>query len=246
MFTRKMKSITVGYVCGSQPLILRRHIQTWREYPDWIKKKLEFILVYVGPNKDIVSLKPMPDLNISLYLLEKFKPWNYGAKNLIFHVASNKWVFLSDLDHLIEKEAIVKIAKLEQTKRFFYMFKRYNPELEVESQYNQSCHPGTFYMSKKIFWRVGGIEEDLSGYYGYEDVLLKECLLHYGHKIVIPSDIFLRNYSLSKQIPDADYRNKNNSWSRDSERNLKIINYYRKNRYKLSHKHLRFQWRRVL
>jgi len=87
-------------------------------------------------------------------------PWNAGgATNLGFKEAEG-WVIYADIDHLITKEMIDEILEIDKKKGEMYLFGR------KWLRDSDAC----YMIHKDDFERIGGYDEDFSGYYGYVDV----------------------------------------------------------------------------
>ena len=239
---KEESKISVGYFFCDQPITVNQHLEAWKKFSREVSDRLEFVLIDTG-SKQIPQIDK-GELDLSYYSISEFMEWNYGARNLIHHVASNRWVFHSNVDHILTEESCRSILSMEKNNDFFYMFKRKNVNKPNNDRYNNGVHPGTFLLTKDAFWMAGGIEEELSGYYGYDDCMLIHCLNNRGFKKIIPNDITIDNLSLSSDDQDADFIN-GGTWSRDLTRNNRIYNQFKEGSYKPSIKRLDFEWHKL-
>jgi hypothetical protein len=141
------------------------------------QERIEDILKEKHPDVRIVivddcSAEPLQPLDgIDVYRVLDNISWNMaGAKNLGFHV-SDGWIIYSDIDHLVTRENIEEILQLQKERGCIYFFGRVDVETGEEG-----THYSEFLIHKEDFEKVGGFDEDFSGYYGYDDYLfLSHC-----------------------------------------------------------------------
>lgn len=154
------------------PGMLEIHYKYWAILPASIKERLDMVIVDDGsPNHPAVNV-PRPDNlpELAIYRVLEDRPWyQHAARNIGAHEAKGPWLMLTDMDHLVPQvtwEAL--FARSNGGK--FYMFKRVDapdmkPKLHPVTQ-EPHPHPNSFAMSKAMFWRVGGYDEDYCGMYG--------------------------------------------------------------------------------
>lgn len=110
---------------------------------------------------DDCSPEPLKSLeSVEVYRIDTDIPWNQpGARNLGFSL-SEGWVICADIDHLVTKENIDDLLKLDKEKGAIYYLGR-----EDEPGWN------LYLVHKDDFEKVGGYDEDFCGHYGYDDTL---------------------------------------------------------------------------
>lgn len=159
--------LTLAYAYYNNPNMLRRQLEEWLSYPEAIRQELEIIVTDdcsdTAPLKDIL---PFPaGLNIRAFRVLKKKPWNWLAcRNIGAHYASGTWVLLTDMDHMLQRPHMEKLmAKLPGLhENTVYLFTRVSaPD---DSKYKP--HDDSFLMTKSMYWKIGGYDEELSGNYG--------------------------------------------------------------------------------
>ena len=144
---------------------------------------------------------------IDVYRILEDIPWNMpGAKNLGFHV-SEGWIICADIDHLVTRENIDEILKLEKVRGRIYFLGRKDVITGDESH-----HCGEFLIHKDDFELVGGYDEEFSGYYGHDDTLF----VYQCQKNLVVEDI---RYIKTKLFDDSYTK----GVSRDSAHNYKIF-----------------------
>jgi hypothetical protein len=234
--------ISVVYPFFNHHTTLEHHLKTWNEYPHSLKDKLQFILV------DDCSYNPLqlnwkPYIDLEIYRVDDDIIWNYGAKNLGIQKAKHEWFLLSELDHWMSQETCEQILELKQTTGCYYMFGRRGCSERSDPRYSEVPHPATMYMSKTDFNMAGGIDEDFSGHYGYDDNFLMSCLKHIGCEQIVKKDIIFINHSDNIILPDADLK-KDLNVPRDRRRNKKLLQDKLKHMI-VSEQKIRFKWHKA-
>lgn len=228
-----MTDLTIILTYYNQNKILEKQIQNWESYSDEILQKITFIIIDDG---SLIPAKVNTSkLNINIFRILEDIPWNIGgARNLGFSVATGKWILQIDMDLLVSEDSIIKILKLIQNANplAVYKFRRFNPLTKKDK-----IHPGTMLITKDLYWKVGGCDEDFVGSYGYTDIhFLRQRLPKIkGTSIEKIYDITL--------IEDLNGEIK--TLNRDTVRNEKLYHQKIKND-NWSNKCLRFKWKQIL
>lgn len=167
MGRRNMEMVTFVYPYYKNGEMLKKQQEYWASYPDKIRKSFEVIVVddCSPTNKAIDNIETDVDYDLKLYRVNEDIRWNWLAcRNIGAYHAKNKWLLLTDMDHAVDADVIKKLYKrlssLDET--YIYLFERRDaPDLTFYKPHNDS-----FFMTKELFWRTGGYDEDLSGFYG--------------------------------------------------------------------------------
>lgn len=202
--------ISIIYPYYKTPDVIPIHLKIWKKLPP----EFEVIVVDDG------STVPLPyfDLpNVRQFRVDVDIPWNYGAKNLGVYHAKNDWIFYSELDHVPDRKFLEGLLELPR-KDCYYMFQRKNSHPDSSPQYSNRPHPATWFIERKRWWDVGGLDEDFAGFYGHDDTFFLMCLNHLGVKQVV-SDLTLRNLSGNHEVK-ADL---NGVVAKDATRNGKLL-----------------------
>jgi glycosyltransferase involved in cell wall biosynthesis len=162
--------------------MLARQYEIWAAYPEKLKDKIDVVLVDDGSSQAAVNVERplgLPDLQIWRVLIDK--PWNqHGARNLGAQTARGPWLFLTDMDHIMPTESLDALLSLDRPS-VIYTFHRIDIDtMQPTTRPDGTCkpHPNTFAMTKKLYWRIGGYDEDYCGIYGTDGLFksrAREC-----------------------------------------------------------------------
>jgi len=153
--------LTLAFNYYDNPTMLAVHIEAWRRYPEGFR----FLIVDDGsPNGPALPVveKHGRDLPIAVYRVMENIPWNWdGARNLAMTVAKTEWVWLLDMDRLVEPEQAAKALALTKRPGEWY---RPNQRL-TDGRFLNRPHPNCYIVSRTDFWKTGGHDLDFMGFY---------------------------------------------------------------------------------
>lgn len=162
-----MKKVAIALTYYNSPKMLAEQVKHWKCYPD---SSVEVILVDDGSmiypaEKELKDLK----LPVEVYRITKDIPQNtWGARNLAFHIAlieKFKWVLCLDIDHVLSCGGLMDLlseVSYLNTKQY------YTPtrwEVKTEGLELMGRHSDSFLINPELYWKAGGYDEDLTGYY---------------------------------------------------------------------------------
>lgn len=236
--TVRMKKLSIVYPCYEQHQTLNDHIKRWNDLPADVRSEVEFIVVDDG-SPTPVKLPERVEASVRLFRVLEDIPWNYGAKNLGVQKANNQWVFLSELDHVLDEKFIRGMLNLINMDRYvkgpvYYMFDRKGKD---------KPHPATYLFDTRDFWSVNGLEEAFSGHYGHDDTYLVACLERAGVDMIVPEAMTLDCIMRGDRSTDAE-PSRLKHISRDTTHNDELLA-RRLISNKISVSSIRFDWELV-
>lgn len=163
--THEPKHVTLIYPYYDNPQFLADQLHIWRQYPDVLQFNLTIIIVDDGspesPAGPVVA-RGKAGLSIRVFRILEDRPWNWlAARNIGFHHAAEGWCLVTDMDHVVPVETMAKCVYGRHDPKVVYAFAR-------REHTGDRIHPhsASFFMTRALFWTVGGYDERYSGVYG--------------------------------------------------------------------------------
>jgi len=158
----------------------------WREiakYPASVKKKLEVLIVDDGsptrPAVDVARPQNLPRL--SIFRIDRDLRWNQdAARNIGAYEAQSPWLLLTDIDHVVPAETLSHLIEMKKNTSVFYTFSR----IKFATGDRREPHPNSYFMTKDLYWAIGGHDEDYAGIYG-KDFLFRKRAKHHTSEVVL-------------------------------------------------------------
>jgi hypothetical protein len=229
-----------------QPVMLREQIRTIESYPPELAQRLKIIIVDDG-SPEPAEVPATLACEVELYRILEDRPWHHiGARNLGMHVAPEGWCAQIDIDHTIPRETIEALFAHDLDERRYYLFGR---RVKAPHDEPHHPHPDSRIITRRMFWDVGGGNEDLVGIYGGGNELPARLRKRFG--LGVPLPVALRVYNLAgvdldPSVPGAGapLPRKGSEYHGKSNRALrrKLDSCY----LATPKDHLRFPWTRVL
>lgn len=161
----KPKSVTVAYPYYDNPGFLARQLAWWATFDAALRQHVTAIIVDDGsplPAADVLRAEKTLPFPIRLFRIEQDVRWNWlAARNIAFHHASNGWVAVTDMDHIIPASTLSSLVYGKHDPNTIYGFSRIEGTGEVIGP-----HPNSWFLTREMFWTVGGYDETMSGFYG--------------------------------------------------------------------------------
>ncbi|SKB27175.1 glycosyltransferase family 2 protein [Sphingopyxis flava] len=137
------------------------------------KAQIEVVIVDDGspePAVDVERPEGLPDLRI-YRVLEDRPWWQHGCRNIGAHEAVGPWLLLTDIDHVLTAEAadalLKRLGRLDAgTAYFLHRIEADTGLPTLNAKGKMKPHPNSFVMTRGLYWRVGGYDEDYCGQYG--------------------------------------------------------------------------------
>lgn len=193
----KLTLITHVY---NQPEGVARHVAFWKSLDPALAARLEFVVV------DDYSETPLAiqrgPLNLKLFRVTDDIDWNMpGCKNLGALMARADWLLFFDCDNILDEKSLAAlVGVLDRLKpETLYNFRRVD-----ENGTDLPPHINTLLMSRHGFFKAGGMDEDFSGHYGYEDVHFHHMWRHHVGNEVLLTDVAFTQLGFRTETLDRD------------------------------------------
>jgi len=164
-----MKCSVIVAVLNSHRVVVRQ-LRHWKKMH--LPNEVEFILVDDGSNPPL-SHENCGLRNLKILYTNDKRPWTQGlARNMGAKEAKGEFLFFTDIDHIITKEAIDAVLSFDKDKM---VFRRLFGILDVHGNIisdrqkmiefglnpvrrHGGLHGNTYAIRKEIFWRIGGYD----------------------------------------------------------------------------------------
>lgn len=167
------KPVTIIYPFYMNGKFLRQHIGWWHTFPAWLKAHLNAIIVDDGspePASDAIKGMQFP-FPVRLFRIQQDVRWNWlAARNIGFRHAAEGWCLVTDMDHVIPQTTAASVIYGQHDEGTIYGFSR-----KEYTGITVPPHPNSWLMTRRMFWRVGGYDEALSGHYGTDGDWRRRC-----------------------------------------------------------------------
>ena len=196
--------------------LLDSYLYHWSNNFDNTKHDINFVIIDDHSTKkaiDVISNSSI-NCNLQVYYIEDNILWNEeGAKNLGVKQSSADVVLLLDWDCLIYEKLVQEILSWDFCNKFYQFYtlpdchatkKSMKPinfnfkenKIEFHRHYAAVC------MSREVFDKCGGFDEDFAGNYGYSDNLFVDNLRRHKveRRIINNNLLFLINKGETKNV----------------------------------------------
>jgi len=172
--TNAPKPVTLVLPYYENPQFLRTQLAWWATFPAHLRAHFSVILVDDGsprtPAAQALDGVALP-VALRLFRLEVDIRWNWlAARNIGAHHASDGWLLLTDMDHVVPATTLQALVYGTHDARVIYGFSRIEHDGAAVAP-----HPNSWFMTKQRFWEVGGYDEALSGHYGTDGDWRRRC-----------------------------------------------------------------------
>ncbi len=156
---------------------LAEHQRVWMAYPSAVRSLLHVVVVDdcspkgQRPTSRKIGAAVSGLASFRIYRLLEKKRWNWLAcRNLGMLKATTDWALMTDMDHVLPLETLVRILSGQLDARNVYRFSRVDAPHRWPYALSDCApykfHPDTYLMTTDTFEKSGGYDETLSGLYG--------------------------------------------------------------------------------
>lgn len=164
------KAVTLIYPYYCNREFFQRQVSGWATYPESLRANLSAIIVDDGSPQPAALPERLP-FPMRLFRIEVDRRWNWlAARNIGFHHASGGWCLVTDMDHVIPLNTIRACLYGNHDPGTIYGFSR-----KEHSGEDIAPHPNSWFLTREMFWKVGGYDETLSGHYGTDGDWRRRC-----------------------------------------------------------------------
>lgn len=231
-----MAKVTLCYTYYDNYPAFKRMVDYYRKLNN---PEVEFLIIDDGSPNRPLKKKDTPQ-GWKMYQITEDVGWNNeGAKNLAMKVAETEWVVLLDLDHILFADVFMglqNLTKLPSDKAPFFrrslrFLKDGSPEPNTDPLRQFAAN--SYAITRTHFWNLGGYDESLQGYYGYDASMVKRLRPNNAGSFHAGLDGF-------------DYHGGSSSWTREekdkSKHELKGKGIPQ---YQQTTDRIRFPWKRI-
>ena len=171
---RREFTLVVPYY--ENPRFFTRQMVGWRKLPEGLASYMHLIVVDDGspinPASNVVAAFPPATVaSFRLFRVDVDVRWNWlAARNIGVHEAETDWVMTTDMDHVLEPDVLSTLVTGIFDEKVIYRFSRREHTGEKIHP-----HPNSWFMTREMYWKVGGYDEALSGFYGTDGEYRRRC-----------------------------------------------------------------------
>jgi hypothetical protein len=157
-----MRDATLVMAYYENPDMLEHHYAAMRKMSKEVRRHMRVIVVDDG--SPLNPARPGdPGCPLEVYRIGVDIRWNQdAARNIGVHFAQTDWLVVTDIDHMVPEATWQYLQTFDPTPNTTYKFNR----VTAPAMDPYKPHPNSYFISKRIWDRVGGYDERFAGYYG--------------------------------------------------------------------------------
>jgi hypothetical protein len=182
----------ITFICAyyDNPGMLREQQRVWASYPEDLKPHFHAIVTDDcsprWPARPHVASTGIA--SFKLFRTQVDVRWNWlFCRNLGVSRATTDWVLLTDIDHVLPVETLAVLLTEKLDVNHVYRFSRE----DAPDRTPYKPHPNTWFLTRKMFDRIGGYDERFSGFYG-TDADFRERVHQRAHAVVMRPEVLIR------------------------------------------------------
>ncbi len=181
------KAVTIVLPYYENPEFLKVQRSVWRTFPGHLCQ--HFLVIICDDASPNAPVSPGTSVAIQERVFRNTGPdvpWNWlGARNRGAHEAEDGWLLMTDMDHVLPQTTAEALVYGKHDPGTVYAFER----LEHSGE-RIHPHSASFFMTKAMFWKIGGYDERFAGHYGSDGQYRKR--LRATAPLVVSSDRLIR------------------------------------------------------
>ena len=233
-----MKHVTLIFPYYENPTMLEKQLENIAAYPQELRDHLQLIVVDDGSPDHPARIKGDPGCEFAVYRCKVDVRWNWMfCRNLGADRARHSWLMMTDIDHMIPEATMRTLICDEHDKTCVYRFSR----VRAPTMEKYHPHPNSWFLTRKMFDRIGGYDERFAGWYGSDGDFRHRAEETARAVYILPDVLILYPREV---IPDASTTRYGRKEPKDHE-NLQRIRRERAQDPDPRPKRLTFPWERV-
>lgn len=158
-----MLNISLVLPYYENPGMLREQFASVRDLPSTYRSNICVIVVDDGSPTHPAKPEDLAGAGLQIYRITVDVRWNQdAARNIGVHHSETSWILLTDIDHLVPQSTWGELLHGKFDPDIVYKFGRVSAP--AMSEYKP--HPNSWFMTCKMYNRIGGYDERFAGYYG--------------------------------------------------------------------------------
>lgn len=235
------------------PEMLMKHLEYWQLYPEWVAECLNVVLIDDGspkcPASTVLDAVGGPPFPIELYRIEEDIPWNHGgARNLAFTQMQEGWALLTDIDHVLPLESVCSLLTKHLNDKCVYIPSRYRVLSALDWEEIEP-HSDSFVLTREMFWKVGGFDEEFSGYWNGVSHLFRKHLSTVVQEYIVLENthLFFFDNTIVKDANVESLGRKGSAYDiKDDPKLYRRLNKRLQDKDYKPKNHLHFSWKQVI
>ena len=156
--------VSIVFPYYDNPEMLRFQLGHFGNYSQEAFDACEIVIVDdcspVFPARDVIREYDLP--NIRLFRLGVDLPWNQdAARNIGAHEARGEYLLLTDIDHIVPESTLLELRDIEDNLSVYTLARKAHFSDKVIPS-----HVNSYFLSKALYWDIGGYDEEFWGTYG--------------------------------------------------------------------------------
>jgi glycosyltransferase involved in cell wall biosynthesis len=156
--------ISMVFPYYDNPEMLRFQLVHFGDYSPEALDECEIVIVDdcspVFPARDVIREHDLP--NIRLFRVGVDRPWNQdAARNIGAHEARGEYILLTDIDHVVPESTLLQLCDIEDKLSVYTLARKAHFSDKVIPS-----HVNSYFLSRSLYWDIGGYDEDFWGAYG--------------------------------------------------------------------------------